>query len=83
MSDNIEIRMESEDDERRERTPIAFILDAPTKYGFTVCYARMGQHGEAQDNYMYGLEYPKSPQDILKAHALVQELKSIGYDIGE
>ena len=76
---SITIKIENETDDA-----IAFIHNEPAKYGFTLCYAHVGQHSEAQDTYMrYDCRYPQSPQDVIKAYELVKELESIGYIIEE
>lgn len=86
MREDIIIKMEKpdHDDEYEEKTPVAFIVNAPAKYGYTLCYAHIGQHSEANNTYMrFDCDPVETAEDVIKAYELLQELQSIGYEIGE
>lgn len=62
--------------------PIAFILNALANDGCVLSYQHIGQHSEASIEYMtLECTSPKTPDEIIKAYELVQELKSIGYEM--
>ena len=78
MTDNITIKIDADGD------AIAFIHDTLcSNDDMVMSYQHVGQHGEASLDYMWECFHVMTPQDVIKAHALVMELKSIGYDIGE
>lgn len=81
MSDNIIIKM-SYNPYTNESEPIAFIMNASARRGYVLGYAHIGQHSEASIDYMEFDCLPiETAEDVIKAYELVQELKSIGYEM--
>ena len=76
MSDLVTIQIDSEGE------PIAFIFNAPTNDGCILSYQHIGQHSEASIEYMIlDCDFPSTPEEIVKCYELLQELKSIGYEM--
>lgn len=76
MSENITLKIDPTGE------PIAIIWDTPANKNCFMTYQHVGQHSEASIEYI-GIDCKriKSTEDIIKACTLVQELKSIGYDV--
>ena len=74
------IRMEIDTD--GSRSPVAFFPTLPgTHYDDMTCYARVGQHSTASDEYMRECKTPL-PSDDVEVKALINELKCI-YELGK
>lgn len=74
------IRMEIDTD--GSRSPVAFFPTLPgTHYDDMTCYARVGQHSTASEEYMRECKTPL-PSDDVEVKALINELKCI-YEFGK
>ena len=60
---------------------IAFVWSAEANRGMVMSYMHVGQHGEASLSYVDDCRYARGAEEIEKCHDLVQELRSIGYDL--
>jgi hypothetical protein len=67
---------------RRDRetgTLVAFMPEASANPGMIVCYAHIGQHGEACRDYMLGCK--TVGYDLPEVQELVKELVTVGYGV--